>query len=96
MNYCSECSHRGVCGTLNDLCKEKNIIFAGEKVLFMHETEACDRFEPDKETALRPDTKIISNDDNFYCPKCGHWLGSVPYELCEYCPHCGQHIDWKH
>ena len=93
MNYCSECSHRGVCGTLDDLCKEKNIIFAGEKILLMDETESCDRFEPDKETAMPYATKSLRNGcDLLVCPRCTYWFDEYDFE---YCPRCGQHIDWS-
>lgn len=95
MNYCSECTHRGVCGILDDLCKEKNIIFASEKVLLMDETEACDRFEPDKETAMPYVIKELGSSGRFLdqCPRCEYWFDEYDFE---YCPRCGQHIDWGH
>lgn len=32
--------------------------------------------------------------DTWICPCCGHHY-EVDYDDYEYCPHCGQHIDWR-
>lgn len=76
----------------------------GEKIIFA-EGEKCEAYEMaiqalEKQTPKRPDYEGDGYADGqliydtWICPCCGKHY-EVDYDNYDYCPNCGQNIDWR-